>query len=167
MPTPATQRRTERPPPRGDRLELVVERMAHGGAGVARTDRYVVFVEGAFPGERVQAEVTRAKRDYANARAVEILEPSPDRVPLRCDHEGGECPGSPWQPLRYERQLEYKHELVEDALRRIGGFTDFEMEPIVPAADPWRYRNKMEYTSVSPKTDGSFWGSMRVGGGTR
>ena len=145
QPTAAASRRAERPR-RGDRLELVVERMAHGGAGVARTDRYVVFVEGAFPGERVVAEVNRAKRDYAHARAVEILEPSPDRVPLRCDHEGGECPGSPWQPLRYERQLEFKQELVDDALRRIGGFTDFETEPIVAAVDPWRYRNKMEYT---------------------
>ena len=55
-------------------------------------------------------------------------------------------PGVPWQPLRYERQLQYKHELVEDALRRIGGFDEFDMEPIVPAVNPWRYRNKMEYT---------------------
>jgi 23S rRNA (uracil1939-C5)-methyltransferase len=113
---------------------------------VARTDRYVVFVEGAFPGERVRAEVTRAKRDYGNARAVEILEPSPDRVPLRCDHEGGECPGSPWQRLRYERQVQYKQELVADALARIGHLEGFELEPIVAAADPWRYRNKMEYS---------------------
>jgi 23S rRNA (uracil1939-C5)-methyltransferase len=145
QPADAPARRAERPR-RGDRLDLVVERLAHGGAGVARRDRYVVFVEGAFPGERVVAEITRSKRDYANARAVEILEPSPDRVPVRCDHEGGECPGSPWQPLRYERQLQYKHELVEDALRRIGGFDGFAMEPIVPAANRWRYRNKMEYT---------------------
>ncbi len=123
-----------------------MESLAHGGAGVARTERYVVFVEGGFPGERVRAEVTRAKRDYANARAVEILEPSADRVPLRCDHEGGECPGSPWQPLRYERQLQYKHDLVGDALTRIGHLEGFELEPIVAAVDPWRYRNKMEYT---------------------
>ncbi len=141
----ATATRAERPK-RGDRLELVIESLAHGGAGVARRNRYVVFVEGAFPGERVRAEVTRAKRDFANARAEEVLEPSPDRVPTQCDHEGGECPGSPWQPLRYERQLEYKHELVGDALARIGGFEDFEHEPIVPAVDPWRYRNKMEYS---------------------
>jgi 23S rRNA (uracil1939-C5)-methyltransferase len=144
-PPGAASKRADRPK-RGEQLELVVESLAHGGAGVARSDRYVVFVEGAFPGERVRAEVTRAKRDYANARAVEILEPSPDRVPLRCDHEGGECPGSPWQPLRYERQLEYKHELVADALARIGHLEGFELEPIVAAVNPWRYRNKMEYT---------------------
>jgi 23S rRNA (uracil1939-C5)-methyltransferase len=114
----------------------------------------VVFVEGAFPGERVRAEVTKSKRDYAHARATEILGPTPDRVPLRCDHEGGECPGSPWQPLRYERQLEHKHELVSDALTRIGRLEGFELEPIVAAADPWRYRNKMEY-SFGPGDDRS------------
>jgi 23S rRNA (uracil1939-C5)-methyltransferase len=141
--TPPT--RAERPR-RGDALELTVEGLAHGGAGVARRDRYVVFVEGAFPGERVLAEVVKSKRDYANARATQILAPSPDRVPLRCDHEGGECPGSPWQTLRYERQLEHKHALVSDALTRIGRLEGFAMEPIVAAVDPWRYRNKMEYS---------------------
>ena len=150
-PAAAPRPRAERPR-RGDELELVVERLAHGGAGVARLERYVVFVEGAFPGERVRAEVTRAKRDYANARTVEVVEPSADREPLRCDHEGGECPGSPWQPLRYERQLEHKHELVRDALTRIGRLDGFELEPIVPASDPWRYRNKMEY-SFGPGDD--------------
>jgi 23S rRNA (uracil1939-C5)-methyltransferase len=142
---PAPPERARRPN-RGELLELVVEGVAHGGAGVARLERYVLFVEGAFPGERVRAEVTRSKRDYAHARAVEVLDPSPDRVPVRCDHEGGECPGSPWQTLRYERQLEHKEELVGDALRRIGGLEGFELEPIVAAADPWRYRNKTEYS---------------------
>jgi 23S rRNA (uracil1939-C5)-methyltransferase len=105
-----------------------------------------VFANGAFPGELVRAEIARSKRDYANAQVVEVLEPSTDRAPQRCDHGGQPCPGSPWQPLRYERQLEYKQELVRDALTRIGGFSDPQVEPIVPAADPWRYRNKLEYS---------------------
>ena len=62
--------------------------LAHGGAGVARHDGYVVFVEGGLPGDLVRAEVFKAKRDYAKARAVELLEPSGDRVPERCDHDG-------------------------------------------------------------------------------
>jgi 23S rRNA (uracil1939-C5)-methyltransferase len=133
-------------PQRGDLVELRIEGVAHGGAGVGRLERYVVFVDGAFPGELVRAETLRSKRDYANARVVEVLEPSPDRVPQRCDHGGHPCPGSLWQPLRYERQLELKQELVGDALRRIGHLDEFDLEPIVPAADPWRYRNKMEYS---------------------
>jgi 23S rRNA (uracil1939-C5)-methyltransferase len=151
-PSTATPR-AERPR-RGDVVELRIEGVAHGGAGVGRLERYVVFVDGAFPGELVRAETLRSKRDYANARVTEVLEPSPDRVPQRCDHDGQPCPGSPWQPLRYERQLELKHGLVDDALRRIGHLDQFELEPIVPTAEPWRYRNKMEY-SFGTSEDGT------------
>jgi 23S rRNA (uracil1939-C5)-methyltransferase len=133
-------------PRRGEVLELRIDSVAQGGAGVARAGGFVVFVEGAFPGDLVRAEVVKSKRQYANARAIEILEASRDRVPLRCDHEGGECPGSPWQTLRYERQVEIKHELLGDALRRLGALDGFELEPFVTAAEIWRYRNKMEYS---------------------
>jgi 23S rRNA (uracil1939-C5)-methyltransferase len=67
-------------------------------------------------------------------------------VPTRCDHQGGECAGSPWQSLRYELQVERKHELLGDALRRLGNLEDFELEPFVPADPIRRYRNKMEYS---------------------
>ena len=77
-------------PRRGDLLELRIDALAQGGAGVARTDGFVVFVQGAFPGDVVRAEVRKAKRHYADARVVEILQASDDRVPLRCDHEGGD-----------------------------------------------------------------------------
>ena len=86
-----------------------------------------------FPASWCAPRSCKSKRDYANARAVEVLEPSPDRVPERCDHEGRRCPGSPWQALRYERQVEHKQGLVDDALRRLGGLDGFELEPIVPA----------------------------------
>jgi 23S rRNA (uracil1939-C5)-methyltransferase len=133
-------------PRRGEQLELRVEGVAQGGAGVARAEGFVLFVDGAFPGDVVRAEVTKAKRHYANARVLEVLQPSEDRVPLRCDHEGDDCPGSPWQTLRYERQAEHKHELLGDALRRLGGLDGFELEPFVAAEEVWRYRNKMEYS---------------------
>jgi 23S rRNA (uracil1939-C5)-methyltransferase len=142
------ERATATRPARGEVLELTVDSLAFGGAGVARRDGYVVFVAGGVPGDRVRAEVHKAKRAYAEARAVEILEPSPDRVPPRAEH-----PGAPWQVLPYERQLEVKHAQVDDALRRIGRLEEFELEPIVPAVEPWRYRNKLEY-SFGTGTDG-------------
>jgi 23S rRNA (uracil1939-C5)-methyltransferase len=138
MPTPTSSLTR---PSRGDELDLRIDSLAFGGAGVARLDGYVVFVQGAVPGDHVRAVVGKSKRAYAQARVVEILQPSPDRVPPVADH-----PGAPWQVLPYARQLEVKHEQVGEALRRIGKLDGFELEPIVPAVAPWRYRNKLEYS---------------------
>jgi 23S rRNA (uracil1939-C5)-methyltransferase len=129
-----------RPRP-GTDLELVVDRLAYGGKGVARLDGYVVFVAGGLPGDRVLARVEKSKRAYAEARTVEVIEPSPERLEPVADH-----PGAPWQELPYERQLATKAEQVEDALRRIGRLDGCELEPIVPAVEQWRYRNKLEYS---------------------
>ena len=128
-------------PARGSELELSIDSLAHGGAGVARTDSYVVFVEGAVPGDRVRAVVDRAKRSYAHARVVEILNPGADRIEAAAAH-----PGAAWQVLAYRRQLEVKQTQVAEALRRIGGLDGYVLEPIVPAAEQWRYRNKLEYS---------------------
>jgi 23S rRNA (uracil1939-C5)-methyltransferase len=134
---PPTQTR----PQRGDELELTIDALAFGGAGVARTDGYVVFVTGAVPGDRVRAVIGKRKRAYAEARAVEILTPGPDRIAPVADH-----PGAPWQVLSYERQLEVKQGQVDEALRRIGKLDGFALEPIVPSEKQWRYRNKLEYS---------------------
>jgi 23S rRNA (uracil1939-C5)-methyltransferase len=136
MSAPATTR-----PKRGDDLDLKIDSLAHGGAGVARLDGYVVFVQGAVPGDRVRARVGKSKRGYAEARAVEVLEPSAERVEPRAPH-----PGAPWQVLPYERQLAEKEEQVRDALARIGRFEEPPVKPIVPAVEQWRYRNKLEYS---------------------
>ncbi len=137
--TPAVS--TSPRPRSGDELELTIDTLAFGGAGVARLDGYVVFVQNAIPGDRVKALVTKSKRAYAEARAMEILEPSPDRIEPIAEH-----PGAPWQVLPYERQLEVKQAQVDDALRRIGRLEGYELEPIIPAVDTWRYRNKLEYS---------------------
>jgi 23S rRNA (uracil1939-C5)-methyltransferase len=139
-PPPAADTRAARPQ-RGDELELTIDSLAYGGAGVARTDGYVVFVSGAVPGDRVRAVIGKRKRAWAEARTVEIIAPSPDRIAPVADH-----PGAPWQILPYERQLEVKRAQVDDALRRIGKLDGFELEPIVPALQQWRYRNKLEYS---------------------
>jgi 23S rRNA (uracil1939-C5)-methyltransferase len=129
-----------------DQLELEIDSLAFGGRGVARADGLVVFVSGALPGDRVLAEVTKKKRRFAEAKTVEMLQPGAGRLDDRCVHEGEPCPGAPWQGLAYERQLAHKQEQVGDALRRIGGLEDYELEEIVPAVEQWRYRNKLEYS---------------------
>jgi 23S rRNA (uracil1939-C5)-methyltransferase len=104
-------------------------------------DGYVVFVQDGMPGDRVRAVVGKSKRAYAEARVIEVLEPGPERIAPLAEH-----PGAPWQVLPYERQLEVKQAQVDDALRRIGRLDSYELEPIVPALEQWRYRNKLEYS---------------------
>jgi 23S rRNA (uracil1939-C5)-methyltransferase len=135
-------------PERGAVLELSVDALAYGGNGIARLEAgddggrgYVVFVSGAVPGDRVRAVITKRKRGYAEARTLEVLEPSPDRIQALADH-----PGAPWQVLPYERQLAVKQEQVHDALTRIGHLEGFVLDDIVPAVEQWRYRNKLEYS---------------------
>ena len=135
-----TETRTPRPRS-GDELELTVDALAYGGAGIARRDGYVVFVAGAFPGDRVRARVGKAKRGFAEARMIELLEPSPERIEPRATH-----PGASWQVLPYERQVAEKESQVREALRRIGGFENPPVTEMVKAESQWRYRNKLEYS---------------------
>jgi 23S rRNA (uracil1939-C5)-methyltransferase len=128
-------------PERGQELDLTVESLAHGGSGVARHEGFVVFVAGALPGDRVRAVLTKRKRGYGEARLLEVVEPSSDRLEPVADH-----PGASWQVLAYPKQLEIKQQQVEDALRRIGHLDGFEMQDIVPAVEQWGYRNKLEFS---------------------
>ncbi|MEA2169464.1 MAG: rRNA (uracil1939-C5)-methyltransferase [Solirubrobacteraceae bacterium] len=128
-------------PRSGDELVLTIDRLAYGGKGVARHDGFVVFVQGGLPGDRVRARVEKSKKSYAEARTIEVVEPSPDRIEAVADH-----PGAPWQVLPYALQLSTKADQVEDALRRIGHLEGFAFEEIIPAKEQWRYRNKLEYS---------------------
>jgi 23S rRNA (uracil1939-C5)-methyltransferase len=136
-------------PRNGAEVELTVDTFAQGGNGVARLDGYVLFVQGAIPGDRVRAVVTKSKRDYGEARTVEVLEPSPERIEPRAAH-----PGASWQVLPYERQLEEKQRQVSEALTRIGHFEQPPVSRIIPAVEQWRYRNKLEYSFGTDPGDG-------------
>ena len=133
-------------PARGQEVELEIDSLAQGGRGVARAEGYVVFVSGGLPGDRVRARISKSKRSHGEATALEILRPSPDRIADTCMHDGEPCPGAAWQGLPYERQLAEKQRQVDEALRRIGHLDGFELEEIEPAAEQWRYRNKLEYS---------------------
>src|SRR5947209_19721724 len=146
MPVPASE------------LELRIDSLAYGGQGVARVDGYVVFVQGGVPGDLVRAAVTKRKGSYAEARLVELVEPSPERIEPRAAH-----PGAPWQVLPYERQLEEKERQVRDALERLGGFREPPVEPIVPAVECWHYRNKVEYSFGEDESESLVLGFHRPG----
>lgn len=132
-------------PAKGQTVELPITTLAFGGQGLGRLDDFVVFVNGAVPGDVVRAVVTRTKKRYAEARLDEIVQPSPDRRDAVCRHFGT-CGGCRWQSLDYAVQLRYKEQQVRDSLERLGGLSGFEMRPIIGMDHPWRYRNKVEFS---------------------
>jgi 23S rRNA (uracil1939-C5)-methyltransferase len=149
------------PVQRDQELELSIESLAFGGNGVARLDGFVVFVRRGLPGDTVKARVTKVQRRHAEAVATEILTPGPVRVDAPCAHYP-ECGGCRFQDLAYDTQVATKHQWVADSLQRIAGLTDAPLEPIVPAASQFHYRNKMEY-SFTQTEDGPTLGLHKAG----
>ncbi len=133
------------PVKKGQEVDLRVDSLAYGGNGVARLDGFVVFVRRGLPGDTVHARVTKVKGGYAEAVALDVVEAGPEHVEARCAHFGA-CGGCRFQDLAYEAQIREKATQVRDALARIGGIADAELEPIVPAVEQYGYRNKLEYS---------------------
>jgi 23S rRNA (uracil1939-C5)-methyltransferase len=146
---------------RDQELELTIDSIAFGGNGVARLDGFVVFVRSGLPGDTVRARVTKVQRRHAEAQAIEILQPGPVRVEAPCQHYPT-CGGCRFQDLAYETQVQTKEQWVRDSLQRIAGLTDLQLEPIVPAASQFGYRNKMEY-SFTQTEDGPTLGLHKAG----
>jgi len=128
---------------RDEIVDVHIESLTYEGQGVARIEGMAVFVRGALPGDSVKARLTRIKKSYAEAQTVTITQPSPWRVRPLCPHFGV-CGGCVSQDLLYEKQVEYKSRQVRETLQHIGGL-DVEVRPALAMADPWRYRNKMEF----------------------
>jgi 23S rRNA (uracil1939-C5)-methyltransferase len=133
---------------KGEELELHVDSLAYGGSGVSRHDGFVVFVRGGVPGDDVRARVTKVKRGFAEGVVTEVVRASSRRVDAPCPHFGV-CGGCRFQDLAYDLQVAEKERQVRDALVRIGRFDDPPLEPIVPAASQYGYRNKLEYSFTS------------------
>ncbi len=130
---------------RGDQLTVALEQFALEGKSIARVDGLVVFVTGAVPGDRVRVELTKIKKSFCEARAVEVLTPSPLRAEPRCRYFGT-CGGCRWQNVRYDAQLAFKRQHVIDALERIGGIRGVSVNEAIGSASDIFYRNKMEFS---------------------
>jgi 23S rRNA (uracil1939-C5)-methyltransferase len=137
---------------KGDELELEIQKYAFEGKGIAKINleneaknNFVVFVNGAYPGDKVLVRLAKIKKNYAEAKAVNILLPSADRVKPLCKYFGV-CGGCKQQDLNYAKQTEYKQQQVEEIFTKLGGFQDLTIEPIIPAEKTFYYRNKMEFS---------------------
>jgi tRNA/tmRNA/rRNA uracil-C5-methylase (TrmA/RlmC/RlmD family) len=131
-------------PAAGDLLHLTVGEVVHGGWCIARVDDtgWVIFVRHCLPGEHIRARITQVTSHFARADAVEILEPSPDRVPPPCPYaRPGRCGGCDWQHASLPAQRRLKAAVVRQQLSKLAGI-DLEVEvEEVPGADDglgWR-----------------------------
>ena len=149
------------PVQRDQELELTIDSLAYGGNGVARLDGFVVFVRRGLPGDTVRARVTKVQRRHAEALATEVLSSGPQRVEAPCAHYPA-CGGCRFQDLAYDAQVATKEQWVRDSLQRLAGLTDLPLEPILPAASLFGYRNKMEY-SFAELADGPTLGLHKAG----
>ncbi len=127
---------------------VTIEDIGVNGEGIGKVDGYPLFVKDAVIGDTIEAKITKAKKTYAYARMMKILEPSPYRVSAKCP-VARQCGGCQIQELSYEKQLEFKEKKVRGNLERIGGFSaellDEVMEPICGMAEPFYYRNKAQF----------------------
>jgi 23S rRNA (uracil1939-C5)-methyltransferase len=128
-------------------FELELTAMAHGGSALGRHEGRVIFVPYTIPGETVRVELVEERKRWGRGRLLEILEPSPYRVEPPCPYFGAEkCGGCQFQHIDYEAQAEYKREVVIDQLARLGGLRDAKVLEIIGAADPWAYRNHVQFS---------------------
>ena len=125
-------------------MQLIPDRLVAGGDAMARdVDGRVVFIEGALPGEVVEVEVEEAKKDFAKARLIEVVERSPLRDAPSCSHRRNGCGGCDWMHLRPDAQLDAKVEIVRESLRRIGRLDPLVVDGLVHrggAVSPFGYR---------------------------
>jgi 23S rRNA (uracil1939-C5)-methyltransferase len=129
---------------------VLVEDYAAEGKSLARVEGKVIFIENVVPGDVVDVQLFKNKKDWAEGFPLRFNEYSKDRVNPFCSHFGV-CGGCQWQMLPYEKQLTYKQKQVEEALRRIAKVQLPGILPIIGAEQTRQYRNKMEYTFSTKK----------------
>lgn len=133
------------PVKRGKEYELTIERLAFGGAGVARMDNYVIFVKGALPGDVVIARIGKRKKSFAEAKLITLLSASEHRIEAPCPYFEW-CGGCTWQNMSYSDQLSYKQKIVAESFSHLAGLSDIAVEPVMASDSAFAYRNKMEFS---------------------
>ena len=126
----------------GDKINLTIHDLAFGGEGVGRIDEFVVFVPFVITGETVEAEITEVKKNFARAKLLRVITPSPERVAPECQYFGA-CGGCQYQHIDYLAQLRFKHKQVADLFERVGKISRAVVAPVLPCPSPYGYRNRI------------------------
>ncbi|WP_404996743.1 23S rRNA (uracil(1939)-C(5))-methyltransferase RlmD [Caldifermentibacillus hisashii] len=131
------------PVKKNDYIDVEFVDLTHEGQGVAKIDGFPVFVPGGLQGESAQIKIFNVKKNYGYGKLIEIREKSPYRVeiPKEDMHKYGGCQ---LHHMSYEGQLQFKQNLVEQTLTRIGKLQDVNIHPIIGMEQPFHYRNKAQ-----------------------
>ena len=138
---------------KGQRLRLTPVGWGKLGDALAYQGDTKVMVFGGIPGEEVEVEVVRVRRDQVSAQVVQVLDSSPYRVDTPCPYYGS-CTGCQWQHIDYQHQLELKRNMVADALGQVGGLGDVVVAPTIPSPAQLGYRNHARFTVARDGTLG-------------
>ena len=122
-------------------LELLISDITNLGVGIGRDQGWVIQVPFCWPGEKVKVRIFRNHNNYSQADLVEVLTPSNDRIEPVCKLHGI-CGGCQYQGARYDAQLLWKHQQVENSLVRLGKVT-VPVNPVIPSPKPFGYRSKL------------------------
>ena len=126
-------------------FDLTTSANAFGGETIARLpDGRAVFIPFAIPGERLRVQLVETKPNFARARLLEVLEPSPLRIAPRRIHFS-ECGGCQYQHLPYEAQLAAKAEILRDQLTRLGKLDSPTINRVYASPNEFNYRNHIEF----------------------
>lgn len=140
---------------KNDVVTVTIDDIGIEGEGIGKIGGFTLFIKDAIVGDKIEAKIIKAKKNYGYARVERILETSPFRVEPKCAFHR-QCGGCQIQALSYEKQLEFKQNKVFNHLTRIGGFSESfiesVMEPIVGMEQPWNYRNKAQYPVGTDKS---------------
>jgi len=128
----------------GSKIEVSITDLSSEGFGIGRIDGIVVFVDGALPGEKISAIVSEGKKNYITAKLAEIIIPSPNRQEPFCP-VFEKCGGCSLQHMSYSSQLDYKEKKVKDAVERISGLKNVQINKIIGTKQNKGYRNKVQF----------------------
>ena len=129
-------------------LTLDIKDVAFGGKGIARQETelgpFVIFVQNALPGQRVNARVVKCKSNYAECKLEDVLQRSPSEQAIPYQ----EIPGAPYAHLPIADQHAMKEQTALELYRKIGNVEhlDSVYQGLVSSPENWHYRNKMEYS---------------------
>ena len=128
----------------GDEIEIEITALSSGGHGIGRYQGFAVFVPFTWMGDHITAQITKVQKNYAEAKLVDILIPSPERVEPPCPAFGN-CGACSLMHASYSAQLEAKRRIVQDAFERIGGISGVTVKPTIGMDTPLCYRNKASF----------------------